>query len=115
MQAVVKQLDSYGKLNGHQGCVNTINFNSTGDILVSGSDDKQVILWDWATKTSKLSYPSGHLDNIFQAKFMPFTDDRKIVTASADGQVILGWYLIPTAYWNNSKKHNLTQKRGKGS
>ncbi|XP_031123351.1 DDB1- and CUL4-associated factor 8 [Ipomoea triloba] len=92
-EAVVKQLDLYGKLNGHQGCVNTINFNSTGDILVSGSDDKQVILWDWATKTSKLSYPSGHLDNIFQAKFMPFTDDRKIVTASADGQVRLGQVL----------------------
>lgn len=92
-ETVVKQLDLSGKLKGHRGCVNTISFNSTGNILVSGSDDKQVILWDWATKVSKLSYPSGHLDNIFQAKFMPFSDDRKIVTSSADGQVRIGHVL----------------------
>lgn len=89
MQHLVKRLDLYGKLNGHLGCVNTIDFNSTGDILVSGSDDKQIILWEWATKTSKMSYASGHSDNIFQAKFMPLTDDGKIVTSSADGQVKL--------------------------
>ncbi|RAL37454.1 hypothetical protein DM860_000148 [Cuscuta australis] len=92
-ETVVKQLDLSGELEGHQGCVNTISFNSTGDILVSGSDDKQVILWDWARNTSKLSYTSGHFDNIFQAKFMPFSDDRKIVTSSADGQVRIGHVL----------------------
>ncbi|XP_016465615.1 uncharacterized protein LOC107788450 [Nicotiana tabacum] len=92
-EAMVKRLDLYGKLTGHEGCVNTIDFNATGDVLVSGSDDRRVILWDWATRTSKLSYPSGHMDNIFQAKFMPFADDRKIVTASADGQVRLGLLL----------------------
>ncbi|XP_019199214.1 PREDICTED: DDB1- and CUL4-associated factor 8-like [Ipomoea nil] len=92
-EPLVKRLDLYGKLNGHLGCVNTIDFNSTGDILVSGSDDKQIILWEWATKTSKMSYASGHSDNIFQAKFMPLTDDGKIVTSSADGQVRLGQVL----------------------
>ncbi|OIT03857.1 hypothetical protein A4A49_51577 [Nicotiana attenuata] len=66
---MVKRLDLYGKL--------------------TGSDDRRVILWDCATRTSKLSYPSGHVDNIFQAKFMPFTDDRKIVTVSADAQILL--------------------------
>ncbi|KAK4358773.1 hypothetical protein RND71_021002 [Anisodus tanguticus] len=92
-EAMVKRLDLYGKLTGHEGCVNTIDFNATGDVLVSGSDDRRVILWDWATATSKFSYPSGHMDNIFQANFMPFTDDCKIITASADGQVRLGLVL----------------------
>ncbi|KAJ8551827.1 hypothetical protein K7X08_028270 [Anisodus acutangulus] len=92
-EAMVKRLDLYGKLTGHEGCVNTIDFNATGDVLVSGSDDRRVILWDWATATSKFSYPSGHMDNIFQAHFMPFTDDCKIITASADGQVRLGLVL----------------------
>lgn len=92
-EVTVKRLDLYGKLNGHEGCVNTIDFNATGDVLVSGSDDTRVILWDWATRKSKLSYSSGHIDNIFQAKFMPFTDDRKLVTAAADGQVRLGLLL----------------------
>ncbi|CAA3011576.1 DDB1- and CUL4-associated factor 8 [Olea europaea var. sylvestris] len=89
-QSLVKRMDLYGKLNGHQGCVNTIEFNSSGDLLVSGSDDKQIIFWDWAAQKLKFVYPSGHLDNIFQARIMPFTDDRKIVTSSADCQVRLG-------------------------
>ncbi|KAL6981071.1 hypothetical protein U1Q18_022702 [Sarracenia purpurea var. burkii] len=35
----------------------------------------------------KLSFHSGHDDNVFQAKIMPYTDDRCIVTCAADGQV----------------------------
>lgn len=83
----MKQIDLYGKLNGHEGCVNTIQFNSAGVLLVSGSDDQEVKIWNWATKTLELSYPSGHFNNIFQVKIMPFTNDRKIVTSAADGQV----------------------------
>lgn len=87
LQVIVKRINLCGKLNGHRGCVNTVEFNSSGDLLVSGSDDRQVMFWDWATKTRRLSYPSGHSDNIFQTKVMPFSDDRKIVTSSGDGQV----------------------------
>lgn len=57
----MKQIDLYGKLNGHEGCVNTIQFNSAGDHLVSGSDDQEVKIWNWATKTLELSYPSWPL------------------------------------------------------
>ncbi|GMY10672.1 protein ALTERED SEED GERMINATION 2 [Fagus crenata] len=89
-EVLVKQINLYGKLNGHEGCVNDLDFNSTGDLLVSGSDDKQIICWNWETKTKQFSYPSGHLDNIFQTRIMPFTDDRRIVTSSCDGQVRLG-------------------------
>ncbi|KAK6163259.1 hypothetical protein DH2020_000123 [Rehmannia glutinosa] len=92
-ETLIKKIDLYGKLTGHQGCVNTVEFNSTGELLVSGSDDRQIMLWDWATQKLKLSYPSGHLDNIFQARIMPFTDDRKIVTSSADCQVRLSQLL----------------------
>lgn len=89
MQIIVKQLNLEKKLNGHDGCVNAVEFNSTGDLLVSGSDDCKVILWDWARNSERFSYPSGHLDNIFQTKIMPFTNDQKIVTSAADGKVIL--------------------------
>ncbi|KAJ6846835.1 DDB1- and CUL4-associated factor 8 [Iris pallida] len=88
-EAIVKRLDRYGKLNGHKGCVNTVHFNPTGDLLVSGSDDKEVIIWNWLAKTIKLTFSSGHVDNIFQARIMPFADDRTIITSSADGQVRL--------------------------
>lgn len=86
-EALVKRLDEYGKLRGHKGCVNTVHFNPTGDLLVSGSDDKTVIIWNWAAKSKNTSFSSGHLDNVFQARIMPFTDDRTIVTSAADGQV----------------------------
>lgn len=89
-EALVKRLGLAGKLHGHEGCVNTIEFNHCGDHLVSGSDDRRVMFWNVATQSLVLSYPSGHIDNIFQARIMPFTDDRTIVTSAADGQVRLG-------------------------
>lgn len=36
-------------LEGHSGCVNTVSFTQEGDILLSGSDDQAIILWDWMT------------------------------------------------------------------
>ncbi|PWA35280.1 transducin/WD40 repeat-like superfamily protein [Artemisia annua] len=95
-EGLVKRIGLGGKLNGHEGCVNTIEFNKCGDRLISGSDDRMVMLWNVDTRSVVLSYASGHVDNIFQAKFMPFTDDRTIVTAAADGQRLAekAWYTI---------------------
>ncbi|RVW38499.1 DDB1- and CUL4-associated factor 8 [Vitis vinifera] len=84
---LVLQFDIYRKLEKHRGCVNTVSFNAAGDVLVSGSDDRRIILWDWESGHVKLSFESGHINNVFQAKFMPYTDDRSIVTCAADGQV----------------------------
>lgn len=86
-QDLVLRLDLHRKLEKHRGCVNTVCFNGNGDILVSGSDDRRVILWDWETGYTMLSFHSGHVNNVFQAKIMPHSDDRSIVTCAADGQV----------------------------
>jgi len=83
----VSRLEIHKKLEKHDGCVNTLSFNAGGDILVSGSDDLRVILWDWETGRDKLSFRSGHDNNVFQANFMPFSDDRTIITCAADGEV----------------------------
>ncbi|KAL8543395.1 hypothetical protein ACS0TY_004071 [Phlomoides rotata] len=84
---LVLRFDILRKLDVHRGCVNTVSFNASGDILVSGSDDKRIVLWDWETGQVKLSFHSDHSNNVFQAKFMPYTEDKKIVTCAADGQV----------------------------
>jgi WD40 repeat protein len=34
-------------LEGHEGCVNTVAFDPTGRLLVSGSDDQAIMLWNW--------------------------------------------------------------------
>lgn len=86
-QDLVLRLELYRRLEHHRGCVNTVSFNADGRILVSGSDDMRVILWDWDIGQVKLAFDSGHLQNVFQAKFMPYSDDRRIVTCAADGQV----------------------------
>jgi len=87
-QDLVLKFEILRKLEKHRGCVNTVSFNESGDILLSGSDDRRVILWDWEIGRVKLSFHSGHGNNVFQAKFMPYSDDRSIVTCAADGQVI---------------------------
>ncbi|KAJ7001544.1 hypothetical protein NC653_011834 [Populus alba x Populus x berolinensis] len=79
------------ELEKHDGCVNTLSFNAGGDILVSVSDDLRVILWDWETGRDKLSFRSGHANNVFQANFMPFSDDRTIITCAADGEGIVSY------------------------
>ncbi|KAK8665236.1 hypothetical protein V6N13_005408 [Hibiscus sabdariffa] len=84
---LVLRLEIYKKLEKHRGCVNTVSFNADGNILVSGSDDKRIILWDWETAHAKLAFQSGHVNNVFQAKIMPYSDDRTLVTCGADGQV----------------------------
>ncbi|KAJ4851545.1 hypothetical protein Tsubulata_019460 [Turnera subulata] len=84
---LVLRLEIYKKMDKHRGCVNTVSFNADGDILLSGSDDRRVILWDWQTGRTKLSFHSGHHNNVFQAKIMPYSKDRSIVTCAADGQV----------------------------
>ncbi|KAK8625218.1 hypothetical protein V6N13_090093 [Hibiscus sabdariffa] len=84
---LVLRLEIFKKLEKHRGCVNTVSFNADGDILVSGSDDTRIILWDWQTGRAKLTFQSGHVSNVFQAKIMPYTDDRSLITCAADGQV----------------------------
>ncbi|KAF7841339.1 DDB1- and CUL4-associated factor 8 isoform X3 [Senna tora] len=84
---IVLRFDICRRLEKHKGSVNTVSFNADGDILVSGSDDSRVVLWDWEAGNVKLSFDSGHTHNIFQANIMPFSDDRSIVTCAADGQV----------------------------
>lgn len=34
-------------LEGHGGCVNTVAFDPAGSLLVSGSDDMTIRVWDW--------------------------------------------------------------------
>jgi DDB1- and CUL4-associated factor 8 len=87
VQDLVMRLQIHQKLKKHTGCVNTVAFNEAGDTLISGSDDQMVMLWDWDRSSVKLEFHSGHGGNVFQARFMPCTDDRTLVTCAADGEV----------------------------
>uniref|UniRef100_F6H109 Uncharacterized protein n=1 Tax=Vitis vinifera TaxID=29760 RepID=F6H109_VITVI len=40
--SLLRRLTQEGELEGHQGCVNTVAWNSRGSLLISGSDDTRV-------------------------------------------------------------------------
>ncbi|KAI4383824.1 hypothetical protein MLD38_009620 [Melastoma candidum] len=90
---LVERMDLHSRLVGHQDCVNAVEFNPARDVIVSGSNDGKVSLWDWSQRKRILSHDSGHCHNILEAKIVPFPDDQIIATSSLDGQVRLGWIM----------------------
>ncbi|XP_015781143.1 DDB1- and CUL4-associated factor 8 isoform X1 [Tetranychus urticae] len=73
------------ELEGHSGCVNCLNFNSSGNLLCSGSDDRKIKIWDWEKSKLTQSYSSGHTSNIFNCRWC--LDNARIVTSGRDGQI----------------------------
>lgn len=84
----VEHLHIIQRLKAHKGCVNSLNFNRCGNLLVSGSDDLRIIIWKWASKKISLSFESGHNLNIFQTKFLELHGDAlNIISSGRDGFV----------------------------
>ncbi|CAF0917075.1 unnamed protein product [Didymodactylos carnosus] len=74
-------------LHVHHGCVNTLCWNDRGTVILSGSDDQQLIVIDPFSHTIRKCIHSGHRENIFSAKFLPETNDLSVVSCSGDGQI----------------------------
>eukprot|EP00047_Mylnosiga_fluctuans_P014978 m.42482 g.42482 ORF g.42482 m.42482 type:complete len:544 (-) comp5729_c0_seq2:43-1674(-) len=87
-RSFIQRLYLSEKLMGHSGCVNTVQWDSEGNYLVSGSDDRMVCIWSFWNKKQLHRIPTGHSNNIFCAKFVPGQLD-KIATAAGDGQLRL--------------------------
>ncbi|CAF1787323.1 protein ALTERED SEED GERMINATION 2 [Brassica napus] len=87
--SLVRRLSQEQELEGHQGCVNAISWNSTGSLLVSGSDDLRVNIWDYSSRKLVHSVETGHTANIFCTKFVPETSDELVVSGAGDAEVRL--------------------------
>ncbi|XP_068632951.1 DDB1- and CUL4-associated factor 8 isoform X2 [Battus philenor] len=87
----VYRLKKLHHLNKHTGCVNSINFHPEGHLLASGSDDTNVVVWDWARNKALQTIKTGHKSNVFQSKFLYLNarSQLNIVTCARDGQVRL--------------------------
>uniref|UniRef100_A0A671T6F2 DDB1- and CUL4-associated factor 6-like n=1 Tax=Sinocyclocheilus anshuiensis TaxID=1608454 RepID=A0A671T6F2_9TELE len=81
----VQRLKLDAVLKVHDGCVNTISWNETGEYILSGSDDTNLVITNPYNRKVKMNIRSGHRANIFSAKFMPHTNDQQIVSCSGDG------------------------------
>lgn len=61
-----ERLELMKKLDGHNGCVNCLNFNYAGTKLASGSDDLTIKIWNYGLGKLLTSFQSGHRANVFQ-------------------------------------------------
>lgn len=87
--ACIASYSKYMKLERHSGCINTVNWNGSGTRIVTGSDDRSVILWSGESFEPLITLPTGHRNNVFCATFVPETNDEQILTCAADGCVHL--------------------------
>jgi nuclear receptor interaction protein len=85
--SITKRLNLDYTLNVHRGCVNTIWWNELGTTILSGSDDQDLVVTDPFTQKILTKVHSGHRENIFSAKFLPETNDRRVVSCSGDGVI----------------------------
>lgn len=84
----VQRLGLIQTLPLHQGCVNTLSWNESGSLLLSGSDDQHLVVTNGHTYKVCYDYRTSHRANIFSAKFMPVSGDHNIVSCSGDGIVL---------------------------
>ncbi|ESO08593.1 hypothetical protein HELRODRAFT_110145 [Helobdella robusta] len=106
---LVKRMGIYCEYEKHSGCVNSLHFNESGNLVASGSDDLQVVVYDWTKEKEVVKFLSNHSSNIFQTKFLPNSGDSHIVTSARDGQVRLA-QLSSTGSCRSHKK--LAQHKG---
>ncbi|KAF4111880.1 DDB1- and CUL4-associated factor 6-like [Onychostoma macrolepis] len=83
----VQRLKLEASLDVHNGCVNTICWNDTGEYILSGSEDRNLFITDPYSRKVLVTVPSNHGASIYSARFMPESSDHWIVSAAGDGNI----------------------------
>jgi WD40 repeat protein len=81
-----------GPFEGHTGYVRSVAFSPTGELVVSGSDDKTIRVWDTTTGRTVSSPFEGHTNYVMSVAFSP--DGRHLVSGSADKRIRI-WAMDP--------------------
>eukprot|EP01025_Chloroclados_australasicus_P003674 TRINITY_DN1087_c1_g1_i1.p1 TRINITY_DN1087_c1_g1~~TRINITY_DN1087_c1_g1_i1.p1 ORF type:complete len:478 (-),score=41.63 TRINITY_DN1087_c1_g1_i1:1229-2620(-) len=98
----------------HNGCVNTIKFSEDGQLLISGSDDLNLHIYNVLSGELITQIETEHTNNIFGAFIMPYDNNSHIVSCAADGYVYLtilgqsGEVKVSKQLGHQERVHNLT-------
>ncbi|KAH8273271.1 hypothetical protein KR018_001661 [Drosophila ironensis] len=91
----VQRMGLLHTFNLHNGCVNTVNWNGNGTLLVSGSDDNHLVITEAKNGRVLVKSKTQHKRHIFSARFMPFSSDTAVVSCSGEGLVVHTQFLVP--------------------
>ncbi|CAK9820866.1 DDB1- and CUL4-associated factor 6 [Anthophora plagiata] len=85
---MIQRMALLKRLKVHNGCVNSVCWNATGELILSGSDDQHLVLTNAYNYEVLTDYKTSHRANIFSAKFLPNSGDHRIVSCSGDGIIL---------------------------
>lgn len=86
-RALIDRLELETELSGHGGCVNCLEWNESGTLLASGSDDYHIKFWNPFRHRVAQDLLTQHTGNIFSVKFLPQTGDSVVATSAGDGLI----------------------------
>lgn len=78
--------------SGHKSEVTALSFDKAGQLLVSGSNDTDLIVWDLVTDTGLFKL-RGHKNGITDVKFMESKDGARLVVSSSKDFLLKVWDL----------------------
>ncbi|KAF1776459.1 WD40-repeat-containing domain [Phytophthora cactorum] len=108
--SLVRRLQCEAVLDGHGGCVNTLQWNETGKLLVSGSDDRNLVIWSYDQHKKQQVIESGTddhvlasaaMDNEVRIHYAPFREDSsKVFRVHRDRVKDIGSsWAVPKIFW----------------
>ncbi|CAD5913902.1 hypothetical protein [Planktothrix agardhii] len=78
---------------GHSGSVNSVAISPDGQILVSGSDDKTITIWDLSTG-QELRTLTGHSEHSDEVKSLAISPDGQTLVSGGDDGTIMIWRVV---------------------
>ena len=84
---MVSRLGLVAELTGHHGCVNCLQWSTSGQFLLSGSDDKTLMVWDGLRCKEVGRVETPHQANIFSCVWVPGFEESLVASGAGDCMV----------------------------
>jgi len=84
---MVSRLGLVAELTGHHGCVNCLQWSTSGQFLLSGSDDKTLMVWDGLRCKQVGRVETPHQANIFSCVWVPGFEESLVASGAGDCMV----------------------------